>query len=70
MGIRDANAVEGLPAYTASLRAALVDPGNGARSDLIRVNRHDLAALLGDFARVSRLTRLLVNKRHPSRPAP
>ena len=62
---RDSHA-DDLPAYTTSLRAAAAAPG----SDWVRVNRHDLAALLGDFARVSRLTRLLVNKRHPAPPRP
>lgn len=57
---RDSHAARDLPAYTATLRAAVAAPGG----DLVRVNRHDLAATLGDFARVSRLLRLLVNKRH------
>jgi hypothetical protein len=59
-----------LPAYAAALRAAVRDPNNGPRGEWVRVNRNDLAALLGDFARTSRLLRLLVNKRHPAQSRP
>lgn len=59
-----------LPAYAAALRAAVRDPNNGPRGEWVRVNRNDLAALLADFACASRTLRLLVNKRHPSRPRP
>lgn len=67
---RDDHAARDLPAYAASLRAAVSAPGVGVRGDLVRVNRHDLAAVLGDLARTSRVLRLLINKRHPTNRRP